>query len=364
MSTFCARQNASSSSSATSLASGQRSSSSCDRSVTAARRRRRRRRGAVAGNGVRPAGSRVKVLPSPAPAARRGSRRRAGAAISRLMDRPRPVPPYLRLVVPSACWNASKMTRSFSAAMPMPVSMTEKAITSSPCRGSSGELVGRRAGSTRSSTRPVLGELDRVGEQVAQDLLQPVLVGVAALRARRRRDRRRSKPRPFSRGERPEGRLDVVDELGQRDLARGARPSCPASTLDRSRMSLISWSRSVPELWMVWRTRTCLVGEVAVGVVGEQLGQDQQAVQRRAQLVAHVGQELRLVLRDCELLAQSSSSAGLLDLEFFVSMPVLLAAARLLQLGVGAASCWRSCELQLGAAAATRPAAPRCGSWR
>ena len=28
---------------------------------------------------------------------------------SRLIARPRPVPPYLRLVLPSACWNASKM---------------------------------------------------------------------------------------------------------------------------------------------------------------------------------------------------------------------------------------------------------------
>ena len=35
-------------------------------------------------------------------------------AISRLIDRPSPVPPYLRLVVPSACWKASKITSSFS----------------------------------------------------------------------------------------------------------------------------------------------------------------------------------------------------------------------------------------------------------
>ncbi len=51
-------------------------------------------------------------------------------AISREMDSPRPVPPYLRLVVPSACLNASKMTRILLAAMPMPVSVTENAIRS------------------------------------------------------------------------------------------------------------------------------------------------------------------------------------------------------------------------------------------
>ena len=37
--------------------------------------------------------------------------------------------------------------------------------------------------------------------------------------------------------------------------------------------------------------------QVALGVVREHLGEDQQAVERRPQLVRHVGQELGLVLR-------------------------------------------------------------------
>ncbi len=37
-------------------------------------------------------------------------------------------------------------------------------------------------------------------------------------------------------------------------------------------------------------------GEVAVGVVLKLLGKDEQAVERRAQFVRHVGDELRLVL--------------------------------------------------------------------
>ncbi len=49
--------------------------------------------------------------------------------ISREIDSPRPVPPYLRLVVPSACWKASKMIFCLFLGMPMPVSTTEKAIT-------------------------------------------------------------------------------------------------------------------------------------------------------------------------------------------------------------------------------------------
>ena len=48
---------------------------------------------------------------------------------------------------------------------------------------------------------------------------------------------------------------------------------------------------------MVLANSTCLPRQVAVRVVGQLLRQDQQAVQRRAQLVRHVGQELGLVLR-------------------------------------------------------------------
>ena len=39
------------------------------------------------------------------------------------------MPPYLRLVPASACWNASKISRCFSGAMPMPVSLTSMATT-------------------------------------------------------------------------------------------------------------------------------------------------------------------------------------------------------------------------------------------
>jgi len=42
------------------------------------------------------------------------------------MARPNPVPPYSRVVDPSACVNDSKMLPSLSGGMPMPVSATEK----------------------------------------------------------------------------------------------------------------------------------------------------------------------------------------------------------------------------------------------
>ena len=79
----------------------------------------------------------------------------------------------------------------------------------------------------------------------------------------------------------------------------------PDSILDRSRMSLISASRSEPAAWIVWANSTCLSRQVAVGVLAQQLRQDQQAVQRRAQLVRHVGQELATCT--CEVSASCSA---------------------------------------------------------
>ena len=76
----------------------------------------------------------MKVLPFPmalwtriSPPSRR--------AISRLIERPRPVPPCLRgSWPPSACWNASKIRLSLSSGIPMPVSVTSKAIRVPPER--------------------------------------------------------------------------------------------------------------------------------------------------------------------------------------------------------------------------------------
>jgi hypothetical protein len=68
------------------------------------------------------------VLPSPSVLDKRISPP-SNAASSREMASPRPVPPYLRLVPASACWNASKMSFCFSGAMPIPVSLILKATT-------------------------------------------------------------------------------------------------------------------------------------------------------------------------------------------------------------------------------------------
>ena len=100
------------------------------------------------------------------------------------MARPRPVPPYLRLVLPSACWNASKMICCLSGGMPMPVSATENASTA---RRELRLFVVRIPAAVRGLDGQrhlaVLRELESVGQQVLDDLLQPLGVGEQELAA-------------------------------------------------------------------------------------------------------------------------------------------------------------------------------------
>ena len=91
---------------------------------------------------------------------------------------------------------------------------------------------------------------------------------------------------------------------------------------------------------MVRANSTCCAERLLVAVHRELLGEDEQPVQRRAQLVRHVGEELGLVLRgQRELLGLLLEClAGLLDLAVLaLHLGVLLGEERglLLQLGVG-----------------------------
>jgi hypothetical protein len=67
---------------------------------------------------------------------------------------------------------------------------------------------------------------------------------------------------------------------------------------------------------MVRANSTCLPVRVARRVVAQLLAEDQDRVQRRAELVAHIGQELRLVLGGERQLGRLllERPAGLLDL--------------------------------------------------
>ncbi len=137
-----------------------------------------------------------------------------------------------------------------------------------------------------------VGELHRVGDEVAQHLLEALLVGVQGDRQGRRDPH--LELQVLVQRDRLEGRLDVVDQLDEGDPGR--------PDVHLARLHLGQVEDVVDQLEQVGPGAVNGVGEldllgreVALVVVGEQLGQDQQRVQRGAQLVRHVGEELALV---------------------------------------------------------------------
>ncbi len=158
----------------------------------------------------------------------------------------------------------------------------------------------------------MLGELERVGQQILQHLLQALAVGGDAAQRRIDLDVERQatafrlvpeRPRhrflqvrqqDFLGIHRHRARFDLrqIEDVADQVQQIGARAMDGAREFDLTRR------------------------QVAVRIVAELLAEDQDRVQRRAQLVRHVRQELRLVLRGQRqfrrLLFQRA--AGLLDL--------------------------------------------------
>src|SRR6516164_2552425 len=71
--------------------------------------------------------------------------------------------------------------------------------------------------------------------------------------------------------------------------------SWPASILDRSSTSLMSPSRCLPLASRRWRMPN-IFSDGSPSTVRHQFGIAQDGIKRRAQLMAHIGEELRLVL--------------------------------------------------------------------
>ena len=94
-------------------------------------------------------------------------------ARSREIESPRPVPPYLRCVLPSACRKASKIAACWCAGMPMPVSRT----ANDTVRSDSDEHAQRDL--------PRLRELQRIREEVLENLPEPLGVGFHPFRRAR-----------------------------------------------------------------------------------------------------------------------------------------------------------------------------------
>ena len=159
----------------------------------------------------------------------------------------------------------------------------------------------------------VLGELEGVGEQVLEHLLQALGVGDdAAAELRIELDVEREMAPLGLVAERARHRVEQVGEVDLLGIDR-----------DGSRLDLGQIEDVADEVHEVGagavdgaRELDLLVGQVAVGVLAELLAQNEDAVERRAQLVRHVGQELGLVLRGERQLRRLllQGAAGLLDL--------------------------------------------------
>ncbi len=140
--------------------------------------------------------------------------------------------------------------------------------------------------------RTLFGELERVGQEVAQDLLDALTVGEQAGR-RLVVDLHVEMQRFFL-------RLGVeqvlqtlehprqVQQFGMDVELAGLDLGDVEDVVDQGQQVVAGRIDGAGELHLV-------VAEVAVGVVRQQLGEDQRAVERRAQLVGHVRQEFRLV---------------------------------------------------------------------
>ncbi len=172
----------------------------------------------------------VKTLPSPGTlcTVRVPPRR---CARSRDIDRPSPVPPYLRWVLPSAWRKASKIRACWWGGMPMPVSFTANDSVSSGLRD------------TCSATAPLSVNLSALDSRFLStwprrcgSVSKPAGVSGATVVV---------SSRPFSCAT---GRNGSTSACSVRAMLTGSTSTvaCPDSIFARSRMSLISASRSLP----------------------------------------------------------------------------------------------------------------------
>src|SRR6185312_294144 len=159
----------------------------------------------------------------------------------------------------------------------------------------------------------LLGELEGVRKQVVDDLEQALGVGVD--RAPERVVELHREPELAAFGFVGEAALDRAAQIGELDLL--------ALHGDRARLDLGEIQDVADEIQKVGaggvygpREFDLALAQVLVRVVGQLLAEDQDAVERRAQLVRHVGQELGLVARGRRELRRLflDGAAGVFDL--------------------------------------------------
>ena len=165
----------------------------------------------------------------------------------------------------------------------MPVSRTSK-------RRRSADSCRRLVDARRTTTSPCVGELDRVADQVHEHLAQPPRI---APHDRRHvgSDQRGQLEALGLRRARPAARA-TSSTASRRSKSMVSSSSLPASIFEKSRMSLMIASSASPDC--AHRLRRTRAARGVSSRVEQQLGHADHAVHRRADLVAHLGQELAL----------------------------------------------------------------------
>ena len=180
---------------------------------------------------------------------------------SRQIESPSPVPPYLRLVVPSPCAKASKIDRCMSWGIPIPVSVTLSATTPSAAVKLS-RLQPDVTGAARNSTFPLsvnlkalLSRLLRIccsrcgsvgmdfGIRGSSSMVKASLVTSATCRNVR-------------------SSSGSISDTGQSLISSA---TVPDSIFEMSRMSLISFRRSLPDDLMIVAYSTCFGSRLPSG---------------------------------------------------------------------------------------------------
>ena len=290
-------------------------------------------------------------------------------AISRLIDRPRPVPPYLREVVPSACWNASKIRLSLSSGIPTPVSMTENPITRSAAaeRRRSAARSGPADIRSTSVTPPAWVNLNAFDSRFFSTW--PSRCSSETIDAGSAGSISTLNDRPFCsamcRNARSASSIDIRQcdrreielhparlDLGQIEDVVDQRQQVVAGGVDRA-----------------WRTRPRDRSANRSSFSASSRGEDQHRVQRCTQLVRHVRQELRLVLRRQRqlrrlLLQPAPRDLDLLVLDLDVAVLLGQQPRLLLELIVRLAELLGLLLELLASGPATATAAPPCACWR
>src|SRR5215813_3669060 len=199
----------------------------------------------------------------------------------RVMAKPRPVPPYCRAVEESAWVNSSNSLACCSGVIPMPVSATAISIQLPVDHPFDAQL-----------NLPLLGKLAGIAQQIEQDLPQPHGIDYQAAEIVRAFDHEAIL---ILLCQLPRGADDV---LKQRRQIHRFRAKLELAGLDLGQVKhLVDEAEKM-------RTRTVdpaqrlrrLFCAEARRIADHHFGQPDDSVERGAQLMAHAGNELRLVL--------------------------------------------------------------------